>query len=247
VGFWEHFELPALVAMPAELVGCLFFAYILGGNAVGAMLDGNGRRTRVGYALTALSVALGLYVSWWGWLVSLPDRHFSAIALLNPVAMVRWTAVNARDGLWLENWDFHTVPLCAVWLAEAGLIVAIAFGVARRRLGEKVFCDRCLAWCEGPRHVMQFEAAAAEQLRDDLLAGRSPGLARLERSKSGAREWCELYLEVCPKCTEMRALTLTRAAFIKDAGANLKRETLLRRLLLTPAQGAEIVAASMKG
>ena len=101
----------------------------------------------------------------------------------------------------------HGPPLAAMWLVEAGIIGAVAVGVAVKQIADLPFCEACEEWIVSREpHLYSGNGYAA--VWSDVQHGAFESLAQTPRAAGDEPHYVRLTLGECPKCNESNYLSV---------------------------------------
>jgi len=206
------------------------------------------RSTIVAAFLGAVLSIVSLYAMWVTWIHSLIRR----LGLIVPVwGLITHPRILMRiihdvnvSGSWSYNGDMVSgVPLLLIWLTEGGMVIGAGLFAAMWAVRQQdPICPACRSKLAGKITVPKFSAdgvdalvAAVESRRFDELLAHDPPL------HEHAPE-VDLILLSCPECMETHVLSLNRLAWArnKQGKIELKTTSLIRDLMITPVEAAEI-------
>lgn len=194
---------------------------------------------------------LGLYVAW----------AFDAIArfgadqapiLLSPAGLKFYMTEFYNEGFWTMGRNGGAVsgmPLAAIWVIEALIIVGVPFLVAMGFTGDLPFCEKCQRWTEKVEGFCQLlppsdNDGAVEQ----LCEGDISSISSFSRSPDNAAAFIRLDTAQCPDCDECNCLTVNLAQVTVDneGDTNTSVNAIAENLLLSAAAMEEL-KESVKG
>lgn len=182
----------------------------------------------------------GLYVAWAADLIArvgVPQGQ-SALVGLDPRVMVSYMTVFYENGLWTIGKSGNAVsglPLLAIWLLEAGVIVGLAGLVPWSDFKQNAFCEACDRWTHCEKGVARLQDTAGDELSQRILAGDMAALGDVPRAPPDAMQFLRINLSCCETCTETNTLELERVTIKldKENKPSEKATTLINRLLIS--------------
>jgi len=223
--------------------------YVVGQTAI----HGKIRNVNAVGGIALLAALAGIYAEWGTTIYALYPAaelpQFFAKAGLKPFLpqniVVLMAELFAR-GSWglAANAMVTGWPLVALWLVEAGLILAAAVGAATLRIADRPFCERCQEWVGGlTPHV--YVGDGTEPVWTEVQRGIFESLALTPRADGTEPTYVKLTLRVCDGCSESNYLTITTCRKYVDGHGHqqLQQRDLIKNLILTSTQ-VEIVQAA---
>src|SRR5262245_27336787 len=117
--------------------------------------EGKVRNVPVLGAIAAACALVGIYAEWGATGYAMLDagklpqawRQLGVLPFL-PHYVLALAIELYQTGSWgmTANAPVHGPPLAALWLVEAGIIIAVAIGVAVQQIAELPFCEGCGEW-----------------------------------------------------------------------------------------------------
>jgi hypothetical protein len=229
------------------------FGALTGFVVAWAARQGKIRHTAVTVALATVAIMAGIYVEWGTTVYALcpADKlpQFWANAGLTPLLP------HYIVGLMLELFDHgswsldgggmvHGWPLVALWLMEAGMIIAMAVATAHSQIAKRPFCEKCQEWiaCRPP-HL--YVGDGAEAVWSEIRRGTFENLAQTPHASGGEETFVKLTLRVCEGCSESNYLTITKCVRKRNTKGQewIEEKELITNGILKAAE-AEIIEAA---
>ncbi|HTI50702.1 MAG TPA: hypothetical protein VL475_07120, partial [Planctomycetaceae bacterium] len=178
----------------------------------------------------------------------------SVLVGLNPLVMASYMKVFYENGLWgigKQGGAVSGLPLLAIWLAEAGVIVGLAGLMPWSDFKQNVFCEACDNWTKVEKDVVRLQDVAGDELSRRVVGGDFAALQDVPKAPLDSMQFLRINLACCESCAETNALELERVTIKldKDNKPSEKTSTLFNRLLISNAEvelarGAGILEAT---
>jgi hypothetical protein len=232
----------------------LAFGGLVGLAAGWGMTWGKVRSRRVAIAVTAVTSALALYVSWAMWLAIVYEhsggKHLRWARLAQHPAII-WSLMKwiNRYGTWgmssgdaTKGWE-----LWLIWAWEAVLVIAVAIAAGVAVVQHRPFCEACGRWCRRGVRSLLMPPPDVPQLKLQL---ESNDLRPLEALGPGAKGGDHLIaaLHSCTQCNQFHTLSLTNMTIRRNkiGQAHINRKTIVQQLVVGPGQAETLRQLSEK-
>jgi hypothetical protein len=226
----------------------LAFGGLIGLAAGWGMIWGKVRNTRATIAITAVTSALALYVSWAIWIAAVFERYAGkhirwARLPQHPAAVWSMMTWINQYGTWglssgeaTKGWE-----LWLIWAAEAVVVIAAAIGAGFAVLQHRPFCETCSRWCHrGARFLL----APPPDVRQLKLQLESNDLRPLEALGTGSKGGDHLIASLysCAQCNQFHTLSLTNVTIRRNklGQARINSKTIVQQLLVGPGQAETV-------
>ena len=200
-------------------------------------------RTKIFPASAAVVVGLiGLYFAWATDMVArfkLPLADHRFLRALEPNVLAAYVRYFYDHGLWTINFAHGAnnpnggpvsgIPLAAIWLAEAGMIIGTAAYSSWKAMIDLVYCERCEKWVKQTKDVRRLRLAMTPADLAQIAQGDLRPLSTLPRANKQEPNFLRLDLENCEKCSESNFLTISRVMTVIDKKGK-KRQQLTSQL-----------------
>jgi hypothetical protein len=207
--------------------------------------EAKGSRIRHGILPALIGFACGfsgLYVAWAADLIArigVPQGQ-SPLVGLDPRVMASYMTVFYENGLWTIGKNGNAVsglPLLAIWLLEAGVIVGLAGLVPWSDFKQNVYCEACDQWTRSEKDVARLQETGGDDLPGRILAGNIAALGDVPRAPPDAMQFLRVNVWCCETCTGTNALELERVTIKldKENKPSEKTASLISRLLISDA------------
>ena len=190
---------------------------------------------------------IGLYFAWALDMVTrfkLPLTNGRFLVALNPNVLATYVHYFYDHGLWTLNLGHGVnnangppvsgIPLAAIWLAEAGIIIGVSAFSAWTAMVGLVYCERCEKWTKSTKDVGRLTLAMSPADLARIADGDLTPLSTLPRASKSEPNFLRLDLETREKCSESNFLTINRATTVVDKKGkkHLRVATQLRALAI---------------
>jgi hypothetical protein len=140
------------------------------------------------------------------------------------------------------------IVLSLIWIAEAILILALVYFIARIGLVSRVFCERCGQWARPWNLLPAFKWLEDQTVLKQICTGDLAATAHLVRATPLENPKLVLSVLECPQCHATATWRLSQETMIPDGkgGSNKTTDHLTGLLLVTPEQ-LQMIADSTKG
>jgi hypothetical protein len=188
------------------------------GLAVGfTAREGKLRNEKVVATLALLAALAGIYAEWGATSYALVEpaslsaqwKQHGVLPFL-PHHVLGMMLTLFRDGSWglHQGSTVHGWPLVALWLIEAGIVIAAATIVAAKQIAERPFCEPCDEWVPGcSPHC--YVGNGYEAVWSQVQRGTFENLANTPRADGSEPTYVKLTLHVCESCHESNYLSIT--------------------------------------
>jgi hypothetical protein len=227
------------------------FGAVLGQVVFHVVKLGQVRHRGVASAAVGVGALTGLYGAWVAdRFVRLKMLHVEGIDLsFSPSELLRYMEVFLDHGFWslLHGTPLFGFPLLLIWLAEAGIIFALALKRARKQVGETAYCEGCHRWTRTSRGVRSLMPNTSHGLTQDLKKGNLQAIHQVIPTSPGAPLSLRLDLHQCSTCADSVFLSLS----VVSGGTKFREfvwpeeKPLLRHLRIAPAD-ADALRARQK-
>jgi hypothetical protein len=240
----------AIVYIPVVYVNALIsmlFALLVGGAVASAAKAGHVRNALLVGIIGGVSGLVGLYVAWGTDLlarIGLPPNA-DIFTAFRPDVLVRYMQFFYEKGLWsISNFGrdknaqmVSGLPLAAVWLLEAAVVVGGATFTAWTAVRRLVYCEHCERWVKSEKGVKKFAINVPQNLISLIVGGDVGKLDALPLASPGDRSFLRLDLDCCDGCSTSNYLSIERIVTSLDKKGKPKQEstTLVRHLAVKPA------------
>jgi hypothetical protein len=239
----------------ANVLATAGFGALIGFVTAGVLKWGRVRSVPVGLALVLVITLVGYYFSWVFWIKAAFDRYadpakFGAVVTLphlvtSPRLLWACATLLNETGTWSfgsgakENVSGAFLGL--IWLVEAGAIFFLSITVARSRIGEEIFCERCGQWCGRALSLGKTAPGDAALARQAAESHDFRYFATLGQANP-AHFW-ELQCDRCLSCNGLHTLTLRDFTLKTDSKGNqsLKDRVLVNRLIISADEAKAIL------
>jgi hypothetical protein len=151
-----------------------------------------------------------------------------------------------NEGSWglSEGSTVHGWPLVALWIVEAGLIVALAISFAVKQVMDKPFCEPCQDWV-GSQTPHLYVGDGCEAVWSEVQHGTFENLALTPRATGMEPSFVRLTLACCERCNQSNFLSIAACQNTTDGKGNarLVERSLATNVVLDATQ-VEIVQAA---
>jgi hypothetical protein len=224
---------------------------VLGVLVKGAARSGRIRNRFVPAAIGFISGLVALYFAWGGDILArrmLPPNAGILVAF-KPLVLSSYIQWFYENGLWAMgkngNGPLTGIPLAAVWIAEAAIIVGLATHFPWSEIRQWVFCEACGWWETIETNLHRFSAENADQIAERLNQEDLGVLRNMPLAKPDDQTFLRMHLATCETCDESNYLELEQVTLTVDKKGNVKtRLTKLVDKLLVAAADVPLVRAA---
>jgi hypothetical protein len=222
------------------------------GGITGAMVTREAKGSKIRQRLVPAVIGClcglaGLYIAWAADLVArngVPEGSSYLIGL-NPLVLASYVEFFYSNGLWgigRAGGNVSGLPLAAVWLVEAGIIVGLATRGPWRAYHALVFCEPCETWTTDEGNAVRLQDVHIAELVRQFEAGDFSGLSAAPVAPLEAPNFVRLNLTCCESCGDTNCLEVERVAVTVDKeGKQVEKTTILLKGLLITADEAQRV------
>ena len=162
-------------------------------------------RSRALIMASSLGLAsIGWLFSWLVWLDHTFGDQVGMLDLANPFMVIGLVAQVFETGTWSVGSSLsgavNGLPLAAVWLVEAVIILVGAAFVAQNETHDRVFCERCESWCSVHPDRRFFDVSESESLLSGLVERGDWTVLSMAKDPTTGGQWLSLKLGVCDGC-----------------------------------------------
>jgi hypothetical protein len=224
------------------LITCIF-GFVLGGIIGWCARIGKIRDNFIVTAYSFVMSCIGLYFAWGADLIARLgfDLGFHSF---EPTVIYKYIVWFYENGTWgighgVGNQgqvnNITGIFLLIIWLAEAGLVIGITIGTARKILSSRPFCEYCNQWTGIEKGVRKLSLQGADEALKRLLTGDLTSLGDFTRSV-GEAAYLQLDLAACSTCSQSNFLTLQtiQHEVDKEGKTTVNKKTILQHLILEP-------------
>jgi|GEM_PF-3338202 len=167
-------------------------------------------KVRSTWVMAGASFLLGVFgwlVSWPPWIYSVFQQggiDISPLDVLNPLFLMDALPELYNVGTWSIGRSSTTavsgLPLLAVWVVEAAMIVGTSTVVGAMMGGDRVFCEPCETWCTMLPRQADYDVNAIDQLGAALTERADLSVFANTPPPSDPARWASLKLGFCAQC-----------------------------------------------
>jgi len=227
------------------------FGMVLGVLVKGAARSGRIRNRFVPAAIGFFSGLVGLYFAWGGDFLArgLLPPNAGILFAFKPLVLSSYIKWFYENGMWAMgkhgNGPLTGIPLAAVWLAEAAIIVGLATHFPWSEIRQWVFCETCGWWETIETSLHRFSAEKADAIVERLVQNDLEVIRDMRLARADDLTFLRISLASCETCDESHYLDLEQVRLTVDKKGNPKTiSTKLVDKLLVAAADVPLVRAA---